>query len=250
MGKLTIVPPKKAATKKSAKKAAKKALAKRASKAKLPPKAAPVSKVKAAPLEEIAGPRPLSAFDFQFCQIFVQTGKQVEAWRQLRPDDKDPHRAAFRMMERPEIREHIRAIFAEINKSRDRAAVISARSVTLSLEVADDRLMEILEGRRKTRGEMLSKDLRTPLIKGLVQEIDEDGNPTTVSASDEVLESLKGPAPVEDSDLLKAIDLTYKRKQGIIKADKPVDAGPVNVMLYKPQWFGQARTVPELEGKA
>ena len=229
---------------------AKKAPAKRASKAKHPPKAAPISKVKAKPLEELEGPRPMSLFDFEFCDAFIRTGKQAQAWRQLRPDDKDPGVSAHRMMQRPEIREHIKAIYAQVSKDRGRAVEISARSALLSLEVADDRLMEILESRRKTRGEMLSKDLRTPLVKGITQEQDEDGNPAGCSATAEMMESLEGPAPVEDGDLLKAIDLTYKRKQGIIKAEKPPEVGPVNVLLYKPKWFGQVRQGPPQESGA
>ena len=235
---------------------------KQRSRAKKPPKAAPVSVTKAAAPD---GPRPLSHFDLQFCHIFVQTAKQVEAWRQLRPDDKDPYRAASRMMQRPEIREHIREIYKAISKERQKAAEVSARANLLSLEVADDRLMEIMQQPRKTRAEMLTRDTKTMLVRApgfeqnppelpsLPDDATEEQKEAHKAAAQEareehyraqndaLLRHLDAPAPVEDADLLKAIKLTYERKQGIIKADNNPAPTHTTVMLYKPKWFGQQR---------
>lgn len=181
--------------------------------------------------------------------VFVQTGKQVDAVRQVFPEQKDPNRVATRMMQRPEIRDHIREIYRQISEERNRAAAIAARSTLLTLEVADERLMEILEQPRKTLGQMLTKDTKQLFMKGAVQITNEEGRSEGYALTDDVQVLMDGAAPVEDSDLLKAIDLTYKRKGGIIKAEKEEAPGPVTVMLYKPKWFGQPRPQPPmLEG--
>lgn len=210
-------------------------------KTKVPPKAAPRQVVAKT---EIEGPAPMSQFDFKFCQIYVETGKQSEAFRQLAPEHKHPRAAALRMMQRPEIREHIRAIFKKISSRRDEAAQISATAVMLSLEVADSRLVEVLNTRRRTRGEMLTRDVRMLLVEGTTPEYDEKGKLTGYTYTPELAESMvKESSPIEDADLLKAIKLTYDRKQGIIKADKPVDPGVANIYLYRPAWYGNARTI-------
>ena len=214
---------------------------KKTRKAKLPPKAAPVSVVKAA--EAIEGPLPLSQFDYQFCALVVQLGKQAQAYRQLRPEAKNPHTAASRMMERPEIVEHIRAIYAYISKERDRAASLSARACLLTLDLADDRLAEILTQRRKSRGEMFTKDIKQLMVKGALPQTDDDGNITGYAAAPELLATLEEGAPVEDADLLKAIKLLYERKQGIVKAEAVPEAAPVATMLYRPNWMGKPKLI-------
>lgn len=202
--------------------------------AKRAPKAAPKSATKRS--KDIDGPQPMSKFDYDFCQIYVQTGKMVEAYRQLLPEYKDPSVGAHRMMQRPEIRDHIKAIFRLISKQRQRAAELSARAALLTLEVADDRLLEVLQARRRTRGEMLSRDVKQLLIPGATPKTDDMGNEDGYQISADLQKSLEEGAPVEDADLLKAIKLTYERKQGIIKAEKPVDPTPLHVHLYRPQW--------------
>jgi hypothetical protein len=215
---------------------------------KTPPKAAPRTVTKAA--EKVEGPLPLSQFDYTFCQFFVSTGKQTEAYRQTNPEHKDPALAAHRMMKRPEIRDHIREIYRIMSRDRMKAAEIAARANLLTLEVADDRLMEIMATRRKSRGEMFSKDIKQLMVKGAIPLTDDDGNVTGYTGDDAFRESLEQGAPVEDKDLLTAIKLTYDRRQGIIKAEKPAAVSGVTVMLYKPKWFGVPRETKTLEATA
>jgi phage terminase small subunit len=262
---------------------------KKATRVKLPPKAAPKSVVKRQN-SVIAGDRPLSVQDYDFCQAYVKSGKQAASYTEVWPEAKDPHVQAFRMMQRPEIREHIRAIFRYISADRDRAAKVASRSILLSLEMADDRLVELLETPRKTRGEMMSRDVKelyTPNFRepappkqlpaaaaahpGIaplpMRVVDKDKvavMPAAAVTTEQLEEErtaralleygrydgwMQGAAPIEDADLLKAIKLTFERKQGIIKAEAAPVAGPMQVLLYKPQWFGKPRESVTIEGQ-
>lgn len=200
--------------------------------------------------QALTGPKPMSKEDYDFCAAFVQLGKQEAAYRQVFPDNKYPGDAAMRMMRRDEIREHIRDIFRIIANERRKAAELSARASLLTLEVADDRLLEVLQTRRKTRGEMLTRDVKMLLVEGATPVQDENGKVVDYEFSLELKNSmLNEGAPVEDTDLLKAIDLTYKRKQGIIKPEKKPEVTVVNAMLYRPKWFsGPEKQAPMLEG--
>jgi hypothetical protein len=190
------------------------------------------------PTVDLNGPRPMSKFDYEFCQAFVQCGKQEPAYRQLRPDVKYPGEAARAMMMRDEIRDHIKAILKELSQYREKAAIITARSSALTLEVADDRLMEILETRRRTRGEMLTRDIKQLLVEGATPVLDENGKVVDYVLSLDLKASLLNESsPIEDADLLKAIKLTFERKQGIIKAEKPAEVTFLGTMLYRPKWF-------------
>lgn len=190
------------------------------------------------PKAELNCPGPMSKFDYEFCQEYVRCGKQEPAYRTLRPEVKYPGEAARAMMMRQEIRDHIKAILKELSNYRQQAAIISARSAALTLEVADDRLLEVLQTRRRTRGEMLTRDVKQLLVEGAKPILDENGKVVDYDLSLELKESLLNESsPVEDADLLKAIKLTYDRKQGIIKAEKPAEVTFVGTMLYRPQWF-------------
>ena len=250
--------PKKKTAPKTPKGVAKKQPAKKAKKL---PKPKPPARSVTKKVIEIDGVRPLSDFDYRFCQAYVRTGKQAAAYREINPEAKDPHVSAHRMMERPEIRDHIRAIYKEVSASRERAAQVSARSLLLSLELADERLLEILETPRKTRAEMFTKDTKQvftpadlkskrpalPPVEGETAEeaaAREDYNQVQEEADREAQALrtdrwLQAPAPVEDADILKAVKLTYERRQGIIKAEKEPERNAVAVMLYQPGWRKQ-----------
>lgn len=197
----------------------------------------------------ISGPLPLTLFDMQFCDAYVQTGRQEQAWRQLRPEDKDPGVSAMRMMKRAEIRDQIKAIYAIIGKNRSRAAEISANAALLTLEVADDRLMEVMGTRRRTMGEMLTRDVKQLLVAGATPIRDENDKIVDYQLSPELKVALvEESAPVEDADLLKAIKLTYERRRGIVKAEKPVEVTFIQTMLYRPGW-AQKATPQVIEGE-
>ena len=198
----------------------------------------------------VAGPAPMSRLDYDFCAEYVKVGKQEAAYRNVCPEAKWPGEAAMALMKRVEIREHIKAIFLEISKRRERAAIITARSSLLTLEVADDRLLEIVEQRRRTRGEMLTRDVKQLLVEGATPVTDENGKVVDYQLTPELKASLLNEgAPVEDADLLKAIKLVYDRKQGIVKPEKPPEVTFVGTMLYKPKWYQAGPPAPRtIEG--
>lgn len=199
------------------------------------------------PKTAIAGPRPMSKSDYDFCAAYVRLGQKEPAYREVFPDVKYPGEAAGRMMMREEIRDHIKAIFIEISKQRQRAALITARSSLLTLEVADDRLLEVLESRRRTRGEMLTRDVKQLLVEGATPITDDNGKVVDYQLSPELKASLLNEsAPVEDADLLKAVKLAYDRKQGIVKPEKPPEVTFVGTMLYKPKWYQGGPVEPKV----
>jgi hypothetical protein len=207
-------------------------------------------KAQALVIVEESGPRPMSPTDYRFCAAYVQLGKAEPAYRQVFPEAKYPGEGAQRMLARQEIRDFIRETYRLIHKERDRAAAMAARASLLTCEMADDRLAEILQQRRRTRGEMLTRDVKTVLLEGAVPKLDENGRITGYDFSPELATSmLNEGAPVEDADLLKAVKLTYDRRQGIIKPEKQAAASTgAGAMLYKPRWFTPARPVQTLEG--
>jgi hypothetical protein len=59
--------------------------------------------------------------------------------------------------------------------------------------------------------------------------------------SQEFTDSLEQPKPIDDSDLVKAIDITFKRL-GAYPGKTEAPAAPVqNNYLYRPQWLQLAR---------
>jgi hypothetical protein len=191
---------------------------------------------------------PMTKFDFDYCDAYIQLGKQAAAYTQVRPEEKDPRGAAVRMMKRPEIRDHIKDIMRRISRKRDRAAELSANAALLTLEVADDRLYEIMSTRRRSRGEMLTRDTKMLLVEGATPVMDDNGKIVDYELTKDLKQSLlEEGAPVEDADLMKAIKLTYDRRQGIIKAEKAPVVAFVETLLYKPKWYGGGQTI---EGQA
>jgi hypothetical protein len=202
-------------------------------------------------MARVAVQKPLTAEELLFCQNYCETGNQAEAFRSVWPDDKNPHTGASRLMKHREIRDQNRLI---LEKMRDRAAETSARALLLTLDEADGRLAELIRTRRRTRGEMLTRDTRELQDGGVSIEIvpppSGRGKPTIkLNKSDKFEKSLEGAAPIEDADLIRAIDLTYKRKAGFpLKPSESKPPAPTNVFLYQPAWK-LARQQPALPGE-
>jgi phage terminase small subunit len=183
--------------------------------------------------------KPLTAQELVFCKNYCDHGNQVEAFRDVWPDHKSPHGAASRLMKRPEIKDQITRI---LEKNRDRAAEDAARSLGLTLAAADSRLAELIQTRRRTRGEMFTRDTGELQDGGVSIKLQPPpsgkGKPVvTIEKSEGFEASLSESAPIEDSDLIKAIDLTYKRKAGFpLKPSESKPPAPTNVFLYQPAW--------------
>jgi hypothetical protein len=187
----------------------------------------------------IATLRPLTAEEMLFCRNYCEHGNQSEAYRQVWPDASRPQQAATAMMKRPEIKLHINQVIEGLSR---RAADASARALSLNLEEVDARLAELILSRRRTRGEMLTRDTGELHVEGagfkVIPAEGGKGKPAVVpTMTDELKASLEEDAPIEDADLIRAIDAAYKRRQGY--PQKKSDAPPPvanNVYLYKPQW--------------
>lgn len=186
----------------------------------------------------VALERELTTEEIQFCSNFLNTDNQAEAYRMVWPDHVNPHTGASRLMKRPEIRDLLNTAR---RKRREKLADAVARSGLLSLELAEDRLTEVLTSRRRTRGEMLTRDTKELQIAGVDAEIVPNpsgkGRPTIkLTKTPEFESSLEEGAPVEDTDLLKAIDITFKRRMGYPSKPQDIPAPQTNFILYKPQW--------------
>jgi hypothetical protein len=197
------------------------------------------------------GEKPLTAEELKFCQNYCLTGNQSESVRMTWPDVTDVNGVGYRLMRRTEIKEQIKAILA---KMREQAADASARAMMLTLSQADLRLAELLTQRRRTRGEMLTRDTKELHVPGVSVELvsgSRGGKPLPVQRTSEEFDAtLNECAPIEDTDLIKAIDLTYERLGGYPdkKAEQPTQT---NVYLYKPQWLmkQQSQEAPQLEAE-
>ena len=198
--------------------------------------------------------KPLTAQELQFCTNYCDSGNQAEAFRSVWPEDKNPHTGASRLMRRPEIKHQI---MRTLERLRERSADAAARALALTLENADSRLAELITTRRRTRGEMFTRDTGELQDGGVSIKITPNpngkGKPVvSLAKSSDFEASLAEPAPIEDSDLIKAIDLTYKRKAGYpLKPSEKAPPAPTNVFLYQPAWKlarqQQALPAPEAE---
>jgi hypothetical protein len=137
--------------------------------------------------------------------------------------------------------EHIANMLEEI---QEKAAERSAEALILILEKAESRLAELIETRRHNRGEMLTQMTGKVYDKGITFESgdraagrDEDRS----LVSREFTDSLEQPKPIDDADLVKAIDIIFKRL-GAYSGKTEAPAAPVqNNYLYRPQWLQVAR---------
>ena len=59
--------------------------------------------------------------------------------------------------------------------------------------------------------------------------------------SQEFTDSLDQPKPIEDADLVKAIDITFKRLGAYLSKTDAAPAPVQNNYLYRPQWLQVAR---------
>jgi hypothetical protein len=202
--------------------------------------------------KRVVARKPLTADEVRFCTNYCETGNQAEAYRSVWPEQKNPHAGANRLMRRIEVREFINSTLEAINR---RGADAAARALLLRLDVADARLAEILTMRRRSRGEMLTRDTRQLQMAGVTPKLvpppGGKGRPSVeLQKTPEFEASLEQSAPVEDADLLKAIDLTYKRRVGYPqKAGAPDAPNPVNVFLYEPKWKVAAREPKTIEAE-
>lgn len=198
---------------------------------------------------EIDGIREMSPFDYQFCEAYVRCLKATVAYRMVKPEATNPKMAAHHMMNRLEIQQHIRSIFANMKKERERRAASAARSALLTLDVADDRLLEVLQSRRRTLGESVTRDTKQLFLEGASPITDDSGKVTAYRLEGELQQRfVTEGAPVEDADLLKAIKLTYERRGGIEKIEKQQGNTFIGTMLYKPKWLA-ARQPQMIDGE-
>ena len=101
-----------------------------------------------------------------------------------------------------------------LDKIQEKAAERSAETLTLILEKAESRLAEIIEQRRHNRGEMLTQMTGKVYDKGITFETvtwPQGGTKIVPVYSQEFTDSLEQSKPIDDADLVKAIDITFKR---------------------------------------
>jgi hypothetical protein len=140
-------------------------------------------------------------------------------------------------MKRADVQKHIANMLEEI---QERAAERSAEALILILEKAESRLAEMIETRRHNRGELLTQMTGQVYDKGITFKRvtgPQGGTKIVPVYSQEFTDSLEQPKPIDDADLVKAIDITFKRL-GAYPGKQAEPAAPVqNNYLYRPQWL-------------
>lgn len=179
----------------------------------------------------------LTGEQIEFCRLYVRTGNQAEAFRAVWPEVKHPGSGANKLLKKEPIRRYLACV---IDKAQEKSAERSAEELVLATESADARLAELVNARRLTRGELLTRmvrNLELPGVENTVQ-VDENGNPNEVSVrSEEYTSTLGEGAPIEDSDLLKTIDLVYKRLGSYPQNGTQPTQQTFITHLYRPQWL-------------
>ena len=185
--------------------------------------------------------KPLTRQELQYCEHYCIHGNQTQAYRQTWPDTARPADAASKLMKRADVQEHIATM---LEKMQEESAERSAEALILTLEKAESRLAELIEQRRHNRGEMLTQMTGKVYDKGITFETvtgPQGGTKIVPVYSQEFTDSLEQPKPIEDADLVKAIDITFKRL-GAYPGKTEAPAAPVqNNYLYRPQWLQVAR---------
>ena len=183
--------------------------------------------------------KPLTRQELQYCEHYCIHGNQTQAYRETWPDTARPADAASKLMKRANVQKHIANRLEEI---QEKAAERSAEALTLTLEKAESRLAEMIEQRRHNRGEMLTQMTGKVHDKGITFETvtgPQGGTKIVPVYSEEFTDSLEQPKPIDDADLVKAIDITFKRLGAYLRKTDPA---PVqNNYLYRPQWLQVAR---------
>ena len=143
-------------------------------------------------------------------------------------------------MKRAVVQNHIANM---LEKIQEKAAERSAEALTLTLEKAESRLAEIIETRRHNRGEMLTQMTGkvTTRASPSRRSIGPKGRRKIVPVySEEFTDSLDQPKPIDDADLVKAIDSPSSGWARTRQTEAP--AAPVqNNYLYRPHWLQVAR---------
>ena len=113
-----------------------------------------------------------------------------------------------------------------------------------SLEKAESRLAELIHQRRHNRGEMLTQMTGKVHDKGITFETvtgPQGGTKIVPVHSQEFTDSLEQPKPIEDADLAKAIDITFKRLGAYLGKTDAASTPVQNNYLYRPKWLQVAR---------
>jgi hypothetical protein len=144
-------------------------------------------------------------------------------------------------MKRADVQKHIANM---LEKIQEKAAERSAAALTLTLERAESRLAELIEQRRHNRGEMLTQMTGKVHDKSITFETvtgPQGGTKIIPVYSQEFTDSLEQPKPIEDTDLVKAIDITFKLLGAYLSKTDAASTPVQNNYLYRPQWLQVAR---------
>ena len=102
----------------------------------------------------------------------------------------------------------------------------------------------MIETRRHNRGEMLTQMTDKVYDEGITFERvtgPQGGTKIVPVYSQEFTDSLEQPKPIEDADLVKAIDITFKRLGAYPSKTDATPAPVQNNYLYRPQWLQLTR---------
>lgn len=144
--------------------------------------------------------RALTKRERKFIDVYINTGSPRRAGESVGMKSPDTHSQIW--LKKPLIAETIEKIK---ERSREKFVEKASDKVAAMLDIADERLLEILAAKR-----------------GIA-------TPETVIA---------GHVPVEDAQLLKAVDLAYKRK-GAYPSEKASQNNTINgtVNVYQSAWM-------------
>jgi len=191
--------------------------------------------------------KPLTRQELQYCEHYCIHGNQTQAYRETWPDIARPADHATKLMKRADVRKHIALV---LDKMQAKAAERSAEALTLTLEKAESRLAEMVDVRRLNRGEMFTQMTGDVLVKGVTyaETSDDKGKVTLVRRTSKEFEgTLEQPKPIDDADLVKAIDATFKRLGAYPGKKDAAHVPNVNHYLYQPKWLvQQAAPRPQL----
>ena len=102
----------------------------------------------------------------------------------------------------------------------------------------------MIETPRHNRGEMLTQMTGKVYDKGITFETvtgPQGGTKIVPVYGQEFTDSLEQPKPIDDADLVKAIDITFKRLGAYLGKTEAAPAPVQNNYLYRPQWLQVTR---------
>lgn len=187
--------------------------------------------VRSAPLGQ------LTANELQFCAAYAECGTVSGAGQQIGVTQ----RSAFRIYARKHVQKFIAKAKAEAEKK-------VAKKIGDMAEIADRRILELLEAPRMHPVDSVL--LKLAANGAAPKKADDSEGESATTILDKLREMFpKDEIPIEDKELIKAIDTAYKRKGAYPTQKGPAVVQQINgqsVEIYQAKWLRDKQAPPAL----